>query len=161
MSSVNKVILIGNLGANPELRQTSGGVPVTELRLATNESWVDKDSQRQTRTEWHRIVVWGRQAETVARYLTKGRSVYVEGRLQTREWTDKDGQRRFTTEVVASNVVFLGGGQGGGQGGPPPADDGDFGGGGGGPSGGGYGGGPSGGFGGGGSGNFDDGDIPF
>ena len=150
MSSVNKVILIGNLGANPELRQTSSGTPVTELRIATNETWKDSSGATQTRTEWHRIVVWGRQAENVARYLSKGRSVYVEGRLQTREWTDKEGQKRYTTEIVASNVVFLQGGAGGGGGGndgPPPPNDSDFGGG------------SSGSFSG--SGNFDDGDIPF
>lgn len=150
MSSVNKVILIGNLGANPELRQTSSGTPVTELRIATNETWKDQGGTTQTRTEWHRIVVWGRQAENVARYLSKGRSVYVEGRLQTREWTDKEGQKRYTTEIVASNVVFLQGGAGGGGGndGPPPPSDNDFGGGS-----------SSGNFSG--SGNFDDGDIPF
>lgn len=161
MSSVNKVILIGNLGANPELRNTSGGTSVCELRIATNETWKDQSGAMQTRTEWHRVVVWGRQAESVSRYLTKGRSVYVEGRIQTREWTDKEGVKRYTTEIIASNVVFLQGGQGGGQGGgggtPPPHDDSSFQGGGG-----GFGGGQGGGgFGGGGSGEFDDGDIPF
>lgn len=154
MSSVNKVILIGNLGADPELRSTSTGTPVCEMRVATNESWRDKQGEQQERTEWHRIVVWGRQAESVAKYLSKGRSVYVEGRLQTREWTDREGQRRFTTEIIASSVVFLGGGRGGGGGpqdGPPPADDSSFGGP---PS-------SGGGGGGGGGGDFDDGDIPF
>jgi len=156
VSSVNKVILIGNLGADPELRSTSTGTSVCELRLATNESWRDQSGAQQTRTEWHRVVVWGRQAESVARYMSKGRSVYVEGRIQTREWTDKENQRRFTTEIIASNVVFLQGGSGGPQGGgggtPPPPDESSFGGGGG---------GQSGGFGGGGGGDFDDGDIPF
>lgn len=169
MSSVNKVILIGNLGADPELRQTSSGSAVCELRLATNEQWSDKSGERKERTEWHRVIVWGRQAESVARFMKKGRSVYVEGRLQTREWTDKENVKRYTTEIIASNVVFLqggGGGGGGGFGGPPPVDDGDLGGGGGfggGGGGGGYGGG-GGGFGGGGggtSGGFDDSDIPF
>src|SRR5699024_10159244 len=142
MSSVNKVILIGNLGADPELRNTSSGTAVTELRLATNESWRDKQGAMQQRTEWHRVVVWGRQAESVAKYMSKGRSVYVEGRLQTREWKDRDGQRRFTTEIIASNVVFLQGGRGDGGGGggrydgPPPADESSFGGGGGSSSGG-------------------------
>src|SRR5690625_1276029 len=98
MSSVNKVILIGNLGADPELRSTSSGTPVCELRLATNESWRDKQGTMQQRTEWHRVVVWGRQAESVSKYLSKGRSVYVEGRLQTREWNDRDGQRRRSEE---------------------------------------------------------------
>src|SRR5690625_1152538 len=153
MSSVNKVMLIGNLGADPGLRSTSSGTPVCELRLATNESWRDKQGTMQQRTEWHRVVVWGRQAESVSKYLSKGRSVYVEGRLQTREWNDRDGQRRYTTEIIASNVVFLqdgrGGGGGGRYGGPPPADDSSFGA----PS-------DSGGFGDGG-GDFDDGDIPF
>lgn len=154
MSSVNKVILIGNLGADPELRSTSSGTAVCELRVATNESWRDKQGTMQQRTEWHRVVVWGRQAESVSKYLSKGRSVYVEGRLQTREWTDREGQRRFTTEIIASNVVFLQDGRGSGGGGrfdgPPPSDESSFG--------------PpsdsSGGFGEGG-GDFDDGDIPF
>lgn len=154
MSSVNKVILIGNLGADPELRSTSSGTPVCELRIATNESWRDKQGTMQQRTEWHRVVVWGRQAESVSKYLSKGRSAYVEGRLQTREWTDREGQRRFTTEIIASNVVFLQGGRGGDGGGrfdgPPPADESSFGA----PSS------DSGGFGDGG-GDFDDGDIPF
>jgi len=133
MGSVNKVILIGNLGRDPELRYTQGGQGVANFTLATNERWRDKDGNNQERTEWHRIVVWGKTAENCAQYLQKGRSVYVEGRLQTREWEDKDGHKRNTTEVVALNVTFLGnqrggGGPGGGpspeSGGPePPADD--------------------------------------
>ncbi len=158
MASVNKVILLGNLGADPEIRFTPGGQAVANFRMATTDSWADKNSgQRQERTEWHRVVVWGKLAELCGEYLKKGRQCYVEGRMQTREWQDKDGQKRFTTEVVASQVVFLGGGgrEGGGGGfGGGGAGGGGFGGGGygGGGSGGGYGGGGSGGYGGGGSG---------
>jgi single-strand DNA-binding protein len=133
MASVNKVILIGNLGRDPELRYTQGGSAVANFTLATNERWRDKDGNNQERTEWHRIVVWGRTAENCAQYLQKGRSVYVEGRLQTREWEDKDGNKRNTTEVNALTVQFLGGrgGSGGpgddpgysGPGEPPPGDD--------------------------------------
>ena len=109
MASVNKVILIGNLGRDPELRYTQGGQGVANFTLATNERWKDKDGQNQERTEWHRIVVWGKQAENCAQYLQKGRSCYIEGRLQTREWEDKEGHKRQTTEIVAQNVTFLGG----------------------------------------------------
>ena len=112
-ASVNKVILIGNLGADPELKYLpNGGQAVCELRLATNDSYTDKQGQRQEKTEWHRVVVWGKQAESCAQYLKKGRTVYVEGRLQTREWDDKDGNKRYTTEIVANTVQFLGGGDG-------------------------------------------------
>lgn len=109
MASVNKVILIGNLGRDPELRYTQGGQGVANFTLATNERWRDKEGQNQERTEWHRIVVWGKQAENCAQYLQKGRSCYIEGRLQTREWEDKEGNKRQTTEIVAQNVTFLGG----------------------------------------------------
>ncbi len=108
MASVNKVILIGNLGRDPELRYTASGQGVANFTLATNERWRDKDGNNQERTEWHRIVVWGKTAENCAQYLQKGRSVYVEGRLQTREWEDKEGNKRQTTEIVAQNVTFLG-----------------------------------------------------
>ena len=111
---VNKVILVGNLGADPDMRYTPSGQGVCELRIATSESWNDKNGQRQERTEWHRIVVWGRTAENCGQYLDKGRSVYIEGRLQTREWQDKEGQKRQTTEIVANTVQFLGGKGGGG-----------------------------------------------
>jgi single-strand DNA-binding protein len=117
MASVNKVILIGNLGRDPELRYTQGGSPVTNFTLATNERWRDKDGNNQERTEWHRVVVWGRSAENCAQYLQKGRSVYIEGRLQTREWEDKDGNKRQTTEVNAMAVQFLGGRGAAGSGG--------------------------------------------
>lgn len=152
---VNKVILIGHLGADPDMRYTPSGAGVCELRVATSESWKDKNGQRQERTEWHRVVVWGKTAEICAKYLAKGRQVYIEGRIQTRSWDDKDGQKRYMTEVIANDVQFLSGGREGGGGGgarrgaddgpPPPTDDFDRGGGGG---GGGYGGGP-------------DDDIPF
>lgn len=104
---VNKVILIGNLGIDPEVRYTQGGAAVANFRIATSENWVDKSGQKQERTEWHRIVVWGKQAELCGEYLSKGRQVYVEGRLQTREWTDKENRKQYTTEVVANQVVFL------------------------------------------------------
>ena len=122
MASVNKVILIGNLGRDPELRYTASGQGVANFTLATNERWRDKDGNNQERTEWHRIVVWGKSAENCAQYLQKGRSVYVEGRLQTRDWEDKEGNKRQTTEIVALNVTFLGsreGGRGGSTPGPP------------------------------------------
>ena len=117
MAGVNKAILIGNLGRDPELRYTQGGQAVANFSLATSESFNDKNGQRQERTEWHRIVVWGRVAENCAQYLAKGRTVYVEGRLQTREWENKEGQKQRTTEIVAQNVQFLGGprGEGGGN----------------------------------------------
>lgn len=128
---VNKVILVGNLGADPDMRYTPSGAAVCELRLATNESWNDKNGQRQERTEWHRIVVWGKRAEVVSKYLSKGRQVYVEGRIRTRSWEDKEGNKRYTTEIIANDVQFLGGRGGGGEGGgdrPPPAEP-DWGGG--------------------------------
>ena len=109
MASVNKVILIGNLGRDPELRYTQSGSAVTNFTLATNEKWKDKEGNNQERTEWHRVVVWGKSAENCAQYLQKGRSVYVEGKLQTREWEGKDGNKRYTTEIVAQAVQFLGG----------------------------------------------------
>ena len=108
MASVNKVILIGNLGADPEKRFTGSGAAVTTFNIATTDRWNDKQGQKQERTEWHRIVVWGAQAENCAQYLAKGRPVYIEGRLQTRQWDDKDGNKRYTTEVVAQRVQFLG-----------------------------------------------------
>jgi len=158
---VNKVILVGHLGADPDMRYTPSGQGVCELRLATSESWNDKNGQRQERTEWHRIVVWGKRAEVCSKYLAKGRQVFVEGRIQTRTYDDKDGNKRYITEIIANDVQFLGGGReggggggggGGGRGGraddgPPPPSDGELGG---------YGGG-----GGGGGGGGPDDDIPF
>lgn len=113
MGSVNKVILIGNLGADPELKYTPSQRPLCNLRIATTEVYKDKAGQRQEKTEWHRVTVWGDQAENCNKYLAKGRSVYVEGRLQTRTY-DKDGQKHYATDVVADRVVFLGSGGGGG-----------------------------------------------
>lgn len=107
MASVNKVILIGNLGGDPEIRYTQSGQAVGTLTLATNEKWTNKSGQPEERTEWHRVVVWGKLAELCREYLHKGRPVYVEGRLQTRKW-EKDGQPRYTTEIVAQTVQFLG-----------------------------------------------------
>ena len=144
---VNKVILIGNLGSDPEMRHIPSGTAVCEFRMATNETWTDKNGQKQERTEWHRVVAWGKLGELCSRYLSKGRQAYVEGKLRTRSWEDKDGNKRWTTEIIANDVQFLsaGGQRGGGGGGyepPPPGPD-DFGG-------------DGGGFGGGG-----DDDIPF
>ena len=189
-ASLNKVMIIGNLGRDPELRTTEGGQSVASFSVATTDTWVDKSGNKQERTEWHRITVWGRQGENCAKFLKKGRSVYVEGRLQSREYTDKEGNKRTATDIVADVVQFLSSAGGGGEG-----DGGGYGGGGGnrgggggyggggGNRGGGYGGGGGGGGGGyggggggrnngpsddevpprdqGGGGNFNDDDIPF
>ena len=108
MSGVNKVILVGRLGADPETKTVTSGQTVCRLSVATSENWTDRDGQKQERTEWHRIVVWGRLAEICGQHLSKGRQVYVEGRLQTRSWEDQQGQKRYTTETVANTVQFLG-----------------------------------------------------
>lgn len=110
MGSVNKVMLVGNLGRDAELRYTPGGAAVATLNMATTEVWNDKSGQRQERTEWHRIVLWGKSAESLAEYLTKGKQIYVEGKLQTRQWDDKDGNERYTTEIRGERIVLLGGG---------------------------------------------------
>ncbi len=107
MASVNKVFLIGNLGRDPELRYTQNQTPVCNLSVATNEVWNDKSGERQERTEWHRVVVWGKQGEVASKYLRKGSQVFVEGSLATRSWEDKDGQKRYMTEIRAQNVRFL------------------------------------------------------
>jgi single-strand DNA-binding protein len=133
--SVNKVILIGHLGKDPEVRYTPNGQAVANFTVATNDSWTDKAGQKQDRTEWHRVVVWAKLAELCGEYLSKGRQVYLEGRLQTREWNNKEGVKQYTTEVVANQVVFLSGGergQGQGRGGASrgpaaPAGGDDFG----------------------------------
>jgi single-strand DNA-binding protein len=109
MGSVNKVILVGNLGADPELKHTPSNKAVANLRVATAESWKDKSGAKQEKTEWHRVTVWGDQAENCAKYLEKGRSVYIEGRLETRSY-DKDRHKHYATDIVADRVVFLGGG---------------------------------------------------
>ena len=117
MGSVNKVILVGNLGRDAELRYTPSGAAVAKFSLATTEVWNDKGGQRQERTEWHNIDLWGKQAETLSEYLVKGKQVYVEGRLQTDEYTDKDGNKKKSTKVRCDRVVLLGGGGGGRSGG--------------------------------------------
>jgi single-strand DNA-binding protein len=114
MASVNKVILLGNLGRDPETRYTTGGDAVTNLNIATSEQWKDKSGEKQERTEWHRVVLFGRQAEIAGEYLKKGRSVYIEGRLQTRKYTDKDGVEKYSTEIVADRMQLLGGRDAGG-----------------------------------------------
>ena len=108
MFGVNKAILVGNLGADPEIRKTNNQHAFTQFNLATSESWVNRDGERQEKTEWHRIVVWGKLAETCAKHLAKGRQVFIEGRLQTRSWETEQGQKRFITEVIANQILFLG-----------------------------------------------------
>ena len=121
MGSVNKVILVGNLGRDAELRYTPGGAAVATINMATTEVWNDKGGQRQEKTEWHRVVLWGKSAESLTEYLTKGKQIYVEGRLQTRQWDDKDGNKRYTTEIRGDRIVLLGGG--GGRGAPMERGD--------------------------------------
>ena len=127
MASVNSVTLIGNLGRDPETRYTTGGDAVTNLRIATTEQWKDKNGEKQERTEWHTVVLFGRQAEIAGEYLKKGRSVYVEGRLQTRKYTDKEGKERYSTEIVGDRMQLLGSGGGRDSGGAAsnatPTDD--------------------------------------
>ena len=108
MASVNKVILIGNLGRDPDLRYTTNGTAVANFTMATSDRWTDPSGEKKERTEWHRVVVWGKQAEICGEYLRKGKQVYVEGSLQTREWTDREGQKRYTTEVRAQRFQMLG-----------------------------------------------------
>ena len=115
---INKVILVGNLGNDPELRHTPSGNPVANFSLATTDLWTNKDGQQETRTEWHRIVAWGRLAEICNEYLRKGRQVYIEGRIQTRSWEDQNGQTRRVTEIVATQMMMLGSPQGGTGSGP-------------------------------------------
>jgi single-strand DNA-binding protein len=113
--SVNKVLIVGNLGADPDVRTTSSGQMVASLSVATSETFSNRDGQRQERTEWHRVQVWGKLAELAQRYLGKGRKVFIEGRIQTRSWDEQQtGQKRYSTEIVANNIVFLDSGAGGG-----------------------------------------------
>jgi single-strand DNA-binding protein len=124
MGSVNKVILVGNLGRDAEMRFTSGGTPVATVSMATTERFTDREGQKKEDTQWHRIVIWGKTAESLHEYLTKGKQIYVEGKLQTREWQDKEGKTNKTTEVRADKIVLLGGGGGeraGGGGGSRPS----------------------------------------
>jgi len=163
---VNKVFLLGNLGRDPEVRSTSSGQPVANFSMATSRRWRDKAGQLQEQTEWHNIVCFGRQAEVAGRYLNKGKQVFVEGRIQTSSWDDRNtGEKRYRTEIICENFQMLGGaggsgggGGGGGRGGYPDYDDPSYGGAGG--SQGGGGGGGGGGGQGGGGGDEDD-DIPF
>lgn len=108
MAGVNKVIIVGRLGKDPEVRTVGNGGTVAQLTVATSENWVDKEGQKQERTEWHRVVAWGKLGEICGKHLSKGRQVYVEGRLQTRSWEDQQGQKKYSTEIVASTVQFLG-----------------------------------------------------
>ena len=129
MGSVNKVILVGNLGRDAELRYTPGGAAVATVNMATTDVYKDREGQKKEDTQWHRVILWGRTAESLHEYLTKGKQIYVEGRLQTRKWTDKDGVEKYTTEIRGDRVVLLGGGGGGGgQRSARPADSGGGGG---------------------------------
>jgi single-strand DNA-binding protein len=181
MAGLNKVMLIGNLGADPELKFTQGGQSVLKMRLATTETFQNKAGERQERTEWHNVVLWGKRAEALHKFLHKGKTIYVEGRIQTRSYEDKDGVKKYATDINANDIILLGGrGEGGGGGGGSGGGGGGgYGGGGGGggprgggggsaPRGGGSGGGGAGGGGGGGGGGDDfptdvfvDDDIPF
>jgi single-strand DNA-binding protein len=125
MASINKVMLIGNLGKDPEIRYMPSGDAIANLTLATTENWKDKSGEKQERTEWHRVSMFGRLAEVAGEYLKKGSSIYIEGKLQTRKWQDKDGNDRYTTEIVANEMKMLGGRASGGdtgmdQSAPPP-----------------------------------------
>ena len=120
MASVNKVILLGNLGRDPETRYTTGGDAVTNLRIATTEQWKDKNGEKQERTEWHTVVLFGRQAEIAGEYLKKGRQVYIEGSLRTEKYTDKSGVEKYSTDIIANEMQMLGSGMGGGEGGERP-----------------------------------------
>ncbi len=153
---LNRVLLLGNLGADPELRMTSGGQAVLKLRLATSETYLDRNKVRQERTEWHSVVIWGKRAEALGKILSKGSRIFVEGGLRTSSYDDREGNKRYKTEVVAQNIILSGGGGGGGggrgprsEGGGGPQDD-DGGGGG-----------PSGGYGDADYGGGGDDDIPF
>jgi single-strand DNA-binding protein len=130
---LNRVMLIGNLGADPELKYTQNGQAVLRLRLATTESYMNRAGERQQRTDWHTVIIWGKRGEALNNILSKGRSICIEGRIQYRQWEDKDSNKRTSTEIVATNVVLLGGGRGrdsgapddlgGGVGSSPPVDD--------------------------------------
>lgn len=113
MASLNRVLLIGNLGADPELSYTPSGTAKATMRMATHEVWTNKSGEKGERTEWHRLIAWGRLAEICGEYLTKGRQIFIEGRLQTRSWEDRDGNKRWTTEIVANNMQMLGSPRGG------------------------------------------------
>lgn len=162
---INKAILIGNLGADPEMKYTASGTPLCTFRLATSETFNDRDGNQQERTEWHRVVAWGKLGEICGKYLSKGRQVYIEGSIRTRSWDDQDGNKRYMTEINARDVQFLGVGGAGGD--SYGSGGGDYGGGGSGGGGGAGGAGGGGGYGGGGGGDYGgpppagDDDIPF
>lgn len=122
MGSLNRVILVGNLGADADIRYTKDGTAVSTLSLATSETWM-KDGEKKEKAEWHRVVVWGKTAESLSEYLTKGKQICVEGKLQTRSWDDKDGNKRWTTEIRADRIQLLGGGGRGGARRDESADD--------------------------------------
>ena len=127
MGSVNKAILVGNLSRDAEMRFTAGGTPVATVSLATTEKWTDREGQKKEDTQWHRVILWGKTAETLQDYLTKGKQIYVEGKLQTRKWKDKDGNDKYTTEIRGDRVVLLSGGSrgdgGGGRGSSTPTEE--------------------------------------
>lgn len=147
--SVNKAILVGNLGKDPEVRFTGTGRAVCKFPVATTSTWNDNDGNKQERTEWHNVIVWGKQGENCGKFLSKGRQVFVEGEIRSRSYDDKDGNKRYITEIIAQNVRFLGGGAGGGRGGGGGGGDPGF------PEE------PAMGMGGGGAAAADDDDIPF
>ena len=124
--SLNKVMLIGNLGADPEVRMTPSGVQVATISIATTSSWKDQSGAAQEKTEWHRVILWRGLADIVQKYLKKGNSVYIEGKLQSRSWEDNNGQKRYVTEVIADQLIMLGSASGGGGGSVPPPSDSDF-----------------------------------
>lgn len=127
MGSVNKVILIGNLGRDPEIRHTPSGSAVATFSIATNEAWNNREGQREERTEWHRVVAFGKLADICGQYLKKGKQVYIEGKLQTRAWDDRDGNKRYTTEIVASTMTMLGrAGEGPSESYAPPIEEGRY-----------------------------------
>ena len=129
MASLNKVLLIGNLGQDPEMTYTQGGTAKAQLSIATQEKWKDKDGEAKEKTEWHRVIVWGKLAEICGQYLSKGRQVFIEGRLQTRQWEDREGNKKYTTEIIASGMQMLGSkrdGSGAGKEGNNYADPGDL-----------------------------------
>jgi single-strand DNA-binding protein len=134
---LNRVMLLGNLGADPELRYTQGGQAVLNLRLATTESYLDRNKVRQERTDWHNVVLWGKRGEALAKFLTKGSRIFVEGGLRTSSYDDKEGNKRYKTEIHANNIILAGGGGRGGGGGGEPSSGGRSGGGSGAPPGGG------------------------
>ncbi len=122
-NGLNKAILIGNLGRDPEVRYTPGGLAVANFSMATSETWTNKEGEKETRTEWHRIVAWGKLGEICGEYLSKGKQIYIEGRIQTREWEDKEGNKRYTTEIIALQMLMLGSRESADESRPSPSSD--------------------------------------